>query len=109
MTIKKNVPLGEILIQLMKLHTLYHKLINNNSVDPNKIIYSMFIFNIKADNKHKCRLVARGDLQDLVANTVHHYAIMICLSNCLSNNYDIIQLGISSAYLYAELEEDLYI
>lgn len=85
-------------------------------IDKAKIINSMFIFTVKRNGRHKCRLVARGDQQkpstyqqELVSNTVHHYALMSCLSIALQNNYDIIQLNISSAYLYAPLEEELYI
>lgn len=76
----------------------------------------MFIFNVKRDGTHKSRLVARGDQQmpgtyqkDMVANTVHQHALMTCLSNCLNNNLAIIQLDISSAYLYADIDETLYI
>jgi len=102
--------------QLNKMNTWNTTPIDASTVNPKNIISSMFIFTVKRDGKHKCRLVARGDLQkestyspELVANTVHHYALMTCLSNCLSNNFDIIQLDISSAYLYAKLEEELYI
>lgn len=49
------------------------------------------------------------DKQDLVSNTVHHYALMSCLAIALDNDYDIIQIDISSAYVYAPLQEELYI
>lgn len=102
--------------QLTKMGTWSVKTIEATEVDKSKIINSMFIFSVKRDGHHKCRLVARGDQQkastyqpDLMSNTVHHYALMSCLSIALQNNYDIIQLDISSAYLYAPLEEELYI
>ncbi|EDN59387.1 hypothetical protein SCY_3861 [Saccharomyces cerevisiae YJM789] len=43
------------------------------------------------------------------SNTVHHYALMTSLSLALDNNYYITQLDISSAYLYADIKEELYI
>ena len=102
--------------QLLKMNTWSTKAIDANKVDKAKIINSMFIFTVKRDGRHKCRLVARGDQQkpstyqqDLVSNTVHHYALMSCFSLTLQENYDIIQLDILSAYLYATLQEELYI
>lgn len=47
--------------------------------------------------------------KDDEANTVHHQALMACLSYALDNEKLITQLDISSAYLYADLEEELYI
>ena len=68
-------------------------------VDNNMVINSMFIFTTKRRGKRKCRLVARGDLQGdmtynhiLITNTVHHYALMTCLSHCLNNDYYVVQL-----------------
>lgn len=102
--------------QLVKMETWDNNPIDINDIDKSQVINSMFIFTIKRDGKHKCRLVARGDLQkphtyqkDLISNTVHHYALTTCLSKAFTENFDIIQLDISSAYLYALLEEDLYI
>lgn len=90
--------------------------IDRKKIDTSKIINTMFIFNTKRDGTRKCRLVARGDLQksdtydrDAEANTVHHQALIACLAYVLDNNKFVTQLDISSAYLYAELEEELYI
>ena len=90
--------------------------LNAAEVDKSKVINSMFIFTVKPYGGYKCRLVARGDQQkpstyqqELVSSTVHHYALMSCLSIVLQSNYDIIQLDISLAYLYVTLEEELYI
>lgn len=90
--------------------------IDINLIDKKLVINSMFIFNVKRDGTHKSRLVSRGDQQkqgtyktDMVANTVHQNALMTCLSNCLSNGYRIIQLDISPAYLYADIDETLYV
>lgn len=102
--------------QLTKMETWDDQLMDINEVDKDKIINSMFILNIKRDGTYKCRLVARGDLQklgtykkELIANTVHHWALMTNLATALDNNMYIIQLDIVSAYLYADIQEELYI
>ena len=103
--------------QLEKLHTWDDsKLYNIQDVPKSRIINSMFIFNTKRNGQKKCRLVARGDLQlphtydkNAKANTIHHQALMTCLKVALEEEMFITQLDISSAYLYAELEDELYI
>lgn len=103
--------------QLMKMNTWdSKKIVNAREVQKNRIINSMFIFTTKRDGTKKCRFVARGDqqkpetyLENLQANTVHNYALMACMAIALDNNMFITQLDISSAYLYAELKEELYI
>ena len=103
--------------QLLKMNTWdTNKYYDRNDIDPKKVINSMFIFNRKRDGTHKARFVARGDIQhpdtydsDMQSNTVHHYALMTSLSIALDNDYYITQLDISSAYLYADIKEELYI
>ncbi|CCD23648.1 uncharacterized protein NDAI_0B06160 [Naumovozyma dairenensis CBS 421] len=89
---------------------------DESEVDSNKVINTMFIFTTKRNGKKKCRCVARGDQQkpgtfneDATSSTVHHYALMTCLAIALDKGQYITQLDISSAYLYAALEEELYI
>ena len=103
--------------QLMKMNTWdNNKLYDAKTIPSKKIINSMFIFTTKRDGTRKCRFVARGDQQhpstydqDAISNTVHHYALMTTLSLALDNNKFITQLDISSAYLHADLSEELYI
>lgn len=103
--------------QLMKMGTWdTSRLYDAKDIPPNKIINSMFIFTTKRDGTRKCRFVARGDQQhpstydqDAISNTVHHYALMTTLALALDNNKFVTQLDISSAYLYADLSEELYI
>ncbi|EHN00450.1 YER160C-like protein [Saccharomyces cerevisiae x Saccharomyces kudriavzevii VIN7] len=91
--------------QLIKMNTWEtDKYYGRNSIDPKNIISSMFIFNKKRDGTYKARFVARGDIQHpdtydpgMQSNTVHHYALMTSLSD------------ISSACLYADIKEELYI
>ncbi|CCC70139.1 hypothetical protein NCAS_0E00690 [Naumovozyma castellii] len=85
-------------------------------VDKNKIINTMFIFTIKRDGRKKCRCVARDHQQklgtfneDATSSTVHHYALMTFLALALDKGQYVTQPDISSAHLYATLEEELYI
>ncbi|KAJ1050079.1 hypothetical protein FZC27_7947g3704 [Saccharomyces cerevisiae] len=103
--------------QLLKMKTWdTDRYYDRKEIDPKRVINSMFIFNRKRDGTHKARFVARGDIQHpdtydsgMQSNTVHHYALMTSLSLALDNNYYITQLDISSAYLYADIKEELYI
>ncbi|QHB07114.1 hypothetical protein SCEN_G00510 [Saccharomyces cerevisiae] len=103
--------------QLLKMKTWdTDEYYDRKEIDPKRVINSMFIFNKKRDGTHKARFVARGDIQHpdtydsgMQSNTVHHYALMTSLSLALDNNYYITQLDISSAYLYADIKEELYI
>lgn len=103
--------------QLVRMNTWdNNKPVNAHEVRKNRIINSMFIFTTKRDGTKKCRFVARGDqqkpetyLENLQANTVHNYALMTCMAIALDNDMFITQLDISSAYLYADLKEELYI
>lgn len=102
--------------QLEKFDTWDKELIPIKDIDKNKLVGTMFVFTTKRDNSKKCRLVARGDQlkagtydEEAEASTVHHQALMTCLAYALDNNKVLTQLDISSAYLNAELEEELYI
>ncbi|BAO39299.1 transposon Ty2-F/Ty2-GR2 Gag-Pol polyprotein [Kluyveromyces marxianus DMKU3-1042] len=102
--------------QLTKMNTWNEELIDASTLPKKKILNSMFIFTTKRDNSKKCRLVARGDQQaadtydtELKANTVDNLALMTVLALTLDYNLTAFQLDISSAYLYADLKEELYI
>lgn len=104
------------IIQLTGMNIWSNIPIDATSINKEKMINPMFIFTVKRDGRHKCGVVAIGDQQqqstyrnDPESNTVYHYALMTCLSLALQNEYDnIIQLDISSVYLYVPLEEELY-
>ncbi|QLL31848.1 hypothetical protein HG536_0C00140 [Torulaspora globosa] len=103
--------------QLLKMSTWdKDHVIGADSVTKSRIVNSMFIFTTKRDGSKKCCVVARGDqqkpetyLENLQANTVHNYALMTCMEIALDIDMTITQLDISSAYLYADLEGELYI
>ncbi|BAO40323.1 transposon Ty2-LR1 Gag-Pol polyprotein [Kluyveromyces marxianus] len=103
--------------QMRKMHVWdENKLIDISEVDRNKVINPMLVFSIKRDGTKKCRLVARGDQQDLSTyskdrqqDTINNMALMTVLAVALDHNLIIKQLDISSAYLYADLKEEIYI
>lgn len=103
--------------QIRKMHVWdENKLIDISEVDRNKVINPMLVFSIKRDGTKKCRLVARGDQQDLSTyskdrqqDTINNMALMTVLVVALDHNLTIKQLDISSAYLYADLKEEIYI
>lgn len=103
--------------QLLKMSTWdTDHVIEADSVPKSRIVNSMFYSLLSEMGPKKCRFVARGDqqkpdsyLEILQANTVHNYSLMTCMEIALDNDLTINQLDISSAYLYAYLEEELYI
>ncbi|EHN03939.1 YPR158W-B-like protein [Saccharomyces cerevisiae x Saccharomyces kudriavzevii VIN7] len=91
--------------QLIKMNAWEtDKYYDRNSMGSKNMISSVLIFNRKRDGTHKARFVARGEIQHpdrydpgMQSNTVDHYALMTSLSD------------ISSACLYADIKEELYI
>jgi hypothetical protein len=93
-----------------------------NRVDvPNdaKIIKSMYVLKVAthadgSPKKFKVRLVARGDLQDpstyneTYASTCQRKAVMLLLSIANQQDWSISTADISTAFLYGDLEEPIY-
>ena len=87
--------------------------------DGSKIIKSMYVLKtaLHADGsikKYKVRLVARGDLQDpstyneTYASTCQRKAVMLLLSIANQKNWEIATADISTAFLYGDLEEPIF-
>ncbi|QEU61968.1 hypothetical protein KDRO_E08510 [Kluyveromyces lactis] len=103
--------------QMRKMHVWdENNLIDISEVNRKKVITPMLVFSIKRDGTKKCRLVARGDQQDISTyskdrqqDTINNMALMTVLAVALDHNLTIKQLDISSAYLYADLKEEIYI
>ena len=85
-----------------------------------KIIKSMYVLKrvLHADGtvkKYKVRLVARGDLQDpsryneTYASTCQRKAVMLLLSIANQKDWEISTADISTAFLYGDLEEPIYV
>ena len=84
-----------------------------------KIIKSLYVLKLAthADGtakKYKVRLVARGDLQDpttyneTYASTCQRKAVMLLLSIANQRNWEIATADISTAFLYGDLDEPIY-
>ena len=79
-------------------------------------IKAKYILKRKADGRYKARLVAKGftqieglDYFDVFAPVVSKNSLRLLLSLAASNDWDIHQLDVETAFLYGELEEDLYL
>ncbi|KAL0891955.1 hypothetical protein ABMA27_015190 [Loxostege sticticalis] len=83
-----------------------------------RIIGCKWVFRIKEESsglRYKSRLCAKGysqtkgiDYQETFAPTVRYDSIRLLLSEAAQHNLQIIQLDIKTAFLYGELEEDIY-
>jgi len=98
----------------MKVFDLEVKL-PRNQVPKDKIISTQSIFNVKRDGTHKARIVCRGDQQTESTYSVYttdllqmdSLKLFLMLAN---NNKMMIQtLDINHAFLYADLEEEIYV
>lgn len=101
--------------QLTKIDTCNRDFYNTSNIPKRQLIQGQFILTTKRGGSIKRRFVTRGDMQklytynkDSLTNTVYRQALMASLSYVLDNEKLITQLDISSTYLYAELEEELY-
>lgn len=83
-----------------------------------KLIGCKWVFRIKEEPsgpRYKARLCAKGysqtkgvDYEETFAPTVRYDSIRLLLSEAAQHNLQIIQLDIKTAFLYGELEEDIY-
>ena len=74
-----------------------------------------WVFSIKTGNLAKARLVARGDMQredtyeDTYSPTCNAYIFRLIFSMISQYNWEYIQMDISTAYLNAKLDKDIYV
>ncbi|KMQ84013.1 retrovirus-related pol polyprotein from transposon tnt 1-94 [Lasius niger] len=80
-----------------------------------KPLISRWIFKIKSDGKYKARLVVQGCEQKYGMNYEETYspvvstnALRILLALAAMKNYKIITFDIKTAFLYGQLDEDIY-
>lgn len=85
-----------------------------------RTITSKWVFNIKRKqngevDRYKARLCARGftqvegiDYTEIFSPTTRYESIRILLSVSADYNWEITQLDVKTAFLYGELEEDIY-
>ena len=80
-----------------------------------KAVSNKWVFTIKDDGRYKARLVARGftqmpgiDYRDTYAPVGKHTTFRILVALASMKDWHIHQMDVKTAFLHAELEEDIY-
>eukprot|EP00752_Nemacystus_decipiens_P015693 g14006.t1 len=81
-----------------------------------KVIGSKWVFKVKPDNTHKARLVAKGwnqvrgrDCGGTFAPVCRLQSIRMVLAIAAEKDLEVIQLDVKTAFLYADIEEDVFV
>lgn len=89
--------------------------LDKKDVDNDKIIPINTIFDVKRDGTYKARIVARGDRQgqetygNIETSLLNMDSLRVFLILSLEKNLRLRTMDINHAFLYADLEEELYI
>lgn len=91
------------------------EIVDRSEAKNRKIITSKWIFTIKPGGRYKARLVARGFLQkysidykETYSPVVNITSVRLLLSIAGQKGYKIKQFDVKTAFLYGNLEEDIY-
>jgi len=81
-----------------------------------KAVKNCWVFNIKPDGHYWSRLVAKGfsqvkgiDFDELFSPVVHYKTTQLFLVIAILEDLDIQSIDIKTAYLYGDLDEEIYI
>jgi len=92
-------------------------LVSRNTVPTGARIYKpQWVFKIKADNSHKARLVVSGwgqvpgkDCGNTYAPVCRLQSVRMVLAIAAEMDWEVVQLDVNTAFLYAFLEEDVHV
>ena len=81
-----------------------------------KAVKNCWVFNIKPDGHYRSRLVAKGfsqvkgiDFDELFSPIVYYETTRLLLAVAALENLDIQSIDVKTAYLYGDLDEEIYI
>ena len=81
-----------------------------------KAVKNCWVFNIKPDGCYRSRLVAKGfsqvegiDFDELFSPVVCYETVRLLLAIAALENLDIQSVNVKTAYLYGDLDEEIYI
>lgn len=91
------------------------KVVNESEAKDKKVLSSKWIFKIKEDQKYKARLVVRGfeqeqgiDYQETFSPVINNSSLKVIFALATVNKYEMYGFDIKTAFLYGELDEDIY-
>lgn len=91
------------------------ELTNSEDTKNKNILSSRWIFKIKEDGQHKARLVVRGceqihliDYEDTFSPVISDSVIRLLFAICGNLNYKMKKFDIKTAFLYGNINEDIY-
>jgi len=81
-----------------------------------KVIKNCWVFNIKSDGHYRSQLVVKGFSKIEIINFDKLFSLVVCYETaCLFlavaalKDWDINSIDIKTAYLYSDLDEEIYI
>ena len=81
-----------------------------------EVIGSKWVYKMKGDNTHKARLVAKGwnqvpgrDCGGTFAPVCRLQSIRVVLAIAAEMNWEVVQLDLRTAFLYADIKEDVFV